>query len=190
MSSSLIRMNPHVLLSSEYRKAFCLGLPDWCPCDDCSKVESVEEPVKSSTTLKLDDKKPLKLKHNKNRCSNELTKSESLEPCSKEPKVDADQRITNDDLNKLKENNCPANTLKNNMWALKTFKEWWVAGHRRFPGDPCPENILIADNKEILCCWLCKFVSKDCKANGQEYIPRRILAKLQRYILQENRLIK
>ena len=121
MSSCLIRTNPRVLLSSEYGKAFCLGLPDWCLCDDCSKVESVEEPVKSHTTLKLDDKKPLKPKHNKNRCK--LTKSELLEPRSKEPKVDADQRFTfemNDDLNKLKEGNCPANTLKNNVWALKT----------------------------------------------------------------------
>ena len=62
----------------------------------------MEEPVKSSTTLKLDDRKSLKLKHNKNRCSNELIKSKLLEPCSKEPKVDADQWITfemNDDLN-------------------------------------------------------------------------------------------
>ena len=38
-------------------------------------------------------------------------------------------------------------------------------------GDPCPENIPIADNKEILCGWLCKFVSEACKTNGQEYIP-------------------
>ena len=81
-------------------------VPDGC---DCSKVELVEEPVKCGTTLKLDDKKPLKLTHNENRCSNELTKNKSLEPRSKEPKVDADQQfmfeMTNDDLNKLKQGN-------------------------------------------------------------------------------------
>ena len=87
VSSSLIRTKPRVSLSSEDGKPFCLGLPDWCPCDDCSKVKSVEEPVKNGTTLKLDDKKPLKLKCNKNRCSKELTKSNSLEPHSKELKV-------------------------------------------------------------------------------------------------------
>lgn len=107
VSNSLIRTKPCVPLSSEDGKPFCLGLPDWCPCNDCSKVKSVEEPVKSSMTLKLDDKKPLKLKSNKNRCGNELTKSESLESSSKELKADTDQpfmfEMTNDDLNKLKE---------------------------------------------------------------------------------------
>lgn len=52
-------------------------------------------------------KKPLKLKHNKNRCSNELTKSELLELHNKELKIDTNQwftfEMTNDDLNKLKE---------------------------------------------------------------------------------------
>ena len=64
-------MKPCVPLSSEDRKAFCLGLPDWYPCDDCFKVELVEEPVKSGMTLKLDEKKPLKMNHNKNRCVKE-----------------------------------------------------------------------------------------------------------------------
>ena len=63
-------------------------------------------------------------------------------------------------VDKLKEGYMPANTVKNNMWALKTFEEWRVARNSRFPVDPCLENILISDNKEVLCGWLCKFVSK------------------------------
>ena len=32
--------------------------------------------------------------------------------------------VTPDELSKLKEGGCPANTVKNNTWALKTFEEW------------------------------------------------------------------
>lgn len=91
VSSSLTKTKPHFLLSSKDRKPFCLRLPDWCPYDDCSKVKSVEEPVKSGM---LDDKNPLKLNSNKNRYGNELTKSESFESHSKELKVAADQPFT------------------------------------------------------------------------------------------------
>ena len=53
---------------------------------------------------------------------------------------------------------------------------------------PCPENILIANNMEILSGWLCKFVSEALKSNVQEYTPHSlylILAGFQRYVHQE-----
>ena len=190
VSSSLIRVSPRVPLSSEDGRKFCLGLPGWCPCDDCSTVESVDESVKSdekSKDIRKSKKKSLKLKRNKRSC-NEVTNGESLEPYNKELKVDGNQRfifdLTSDDLNTLKGGNCPANMVKNNMWALKTFEEWRVARNSRFPVDPCPENIHISDNKEVLCDWLCKFTSETCKANGEEYTPRSIylmLGGLQRH---------
>ena len=76
-----------------------------------------------------------------------------------------------DELSKLKEGDCSANTLKNNMWALKLFEEWRVTRNTWYPADPCPEEILITDNRQILFEWLCKFILEACKANGQEYTP-------------------
>lgn len=35
VSSSLIRTEPRIPLSKEDGKRFCLGLPGWCPCEDC-----------------------------------------------------------------------------------------------------------------------------------------------------------
>ena len=51
----------------------------------------------------------------------------------------------------------------------------------------CPEEILVTDNKQILCEWLCKFVTEVRKGNGEDYTPRSlylILAGLQRHIRQ------
>ena len=126
-----------------------------------------------------------------------MTKDDSLEPCNKAIKGDVSQwftfEVTPDELSKLKEGDCPANTLKNNVWALKTFEEWRVTRNTRYPADPCPEEILIMDNKQILCEWLCKFISEVRKANGQEYTPHSlylILAGLQRHIRQVKKYLK
>ena len=100
VSSCLIRMKPRISLSKEDKKRFCLGLPDWCPCCDCSMVDLVGSSV-DELVMKLDVNKPLRLKHSKSRCI-ELPKGDSLEPGNKELKVDADQGfmfdVTCDDL--------------------------------------------------------------------------------------------
>ena len=134
--------------------------------------------------------KSLKLKR-KRSSTVELTTEESLEPSNKTMKGDVSQRftfeVTPDELSKLKEGDCPANTLKNNMWALKTFEEWRVTRNNRYPADLCPENILVTDDKQILCEWLCKFFTEVRKGNGEEYTPRSLylmLAGLQRHIRQ------
>ena len=92
-----------------------------------------------------------------------------------------------DELSKLKKGGCLANALKNNVWALKTFEEWQVTRNTRYPADPCPEEILITDNMQILCEWLCKFISEAHKANSHEYASCSlylILAGIQRHIRQ------
>ena len=189
VSTSLIRTTPRIPLSSKDKKNFCLGMVGWCPCDDCQSV--AKKPVEESVTNGVKTvRKSLKLKR-KQDSANELTKGDSLEPCNKAIKGDVSQWFTfevmSDELNKLKEGDCPANTLKNNMWALKTFKEWRVTRNTRYPADPCPEEILVTDNKQILCEWLCNFISEARKANGEEYTPCSlylILAGLQRHIRQ------
>ena len=193
VSTSLIRTMLRIPLSSEDKKNFCLGMVGWClcTCDDCQSV--AKKPVKESLIngIKVVTKS-LKLKHKQDR-ANELTKADSLEPCNKAIKGDVSQQFTfkmmPDELSKLKEGDCSANILKNNVWALKTFEEWRVTRNTRYPADPCPEEILITDNKQILCEWLCKFISEVHKANSQEYTPHNlylILAGLQniRHICQ------
>lgn len=134
----------------------------------------------------------MKLKHKHIEVKGDCKGSKEGDKASKkEGTVDSDQRfmfeVTTDDLNKLKEGHCPANTAKNNAWALKTFEEWRIARNSKFPADPCPENILTLDNKEIVCSWFCKFISEARKADGHEYTPRSlylILAGLQRHMRQ------
>ena len=95
--------------------------------------------------------------------------------------------MTPDELNKLKEGGCPANALKKNVWALNMFEEWQVTRNTRYPADPCLEEILITDNKQILCEWLFKFISEARKANSHEYASCSlylILAGIQRHIRQ------
>ena len=166
VSSSLIRVSPRVPLSSEDGRKFCLGLPGWCPCNDCSTVESVKESVKSdekSEDIRKSKKKSLKLKRNK-RSYNEVTNGELL--CNKEPKVDGDEdgnkrftfEVTSGDLNKLKEGYCPANTAKNNVWALKTFEEWRVARNSRFPAGPNSVSDLIVNAAHLTFLGFTSFV--------------------------------
>ena len=92
--------------------------------------------------------------------------------------------VTLEDLNKFKEGESPANTIKNNMWALKNFQEWRVARNEACPSDFCPDDILLSSKKH-LCDWLCKFVSETRKSDGTEYTPRSlylILCGLQRHV--------
>ena len=37
VSTSLIKMMPHIPLLSEDKKNFCLGMIGWCLCNDCGQ---------------------------------------------------------------------------------------------------------------------------------------------------------
>jgi len=109
-------------LSSEEQKWFCLSIADWCPCDDCQSDESmVEKPAEESAVT--NGKKALKLKP-----KTKVTTGKPLEPSTKmmesvEPsnkkRSDVSQRfsfeVTSDELEKLKEGECSANTLKSTI---------------------------------------------------------------------------
>ena len=119
----------------------------WCPlCDDCQSV--TKKPVEKSVT---NDVKIV----TKSWKLNPKQKGESFELCSKAIKGDVSQQFTftvvPDELSKLKESDSSAHTLKNNVWAFKTIEEWWVTKNTRYAADPCPEEILNTDNKQILC---------------------------------------
>ena len=69
VSRSLIRIESRVALSKEDGKRFCLEMPGWCPCDECSAQDfstvesapasSVEESVYNDFNWENDVKKSL-----------------------------------------------------------------------------------------------------------------------------------
>ena len=77
-----------------------------------------------------------------------------------------------DKLQKFKEGECPENTTKSNDWVLRNFHSWRVACNEKYPDDPCPEDVF--KDKSKACDWLCKFVCKTRRSDGQEYTPRSI----------------
>ena len=78
----------------------------------------------------------------------------------------------------------PANTQKATKWAVGAFEDW-VSQRNKRSEEQCPPDVLMTDDGELLCKWLCVFVTKLRKADGSEYTPRSIaqlLAGLQRHI--------
>ena len=116
VSASLIRTWPCVFLSSELA------------------IDGVKESI---TTQESAINRALKLKHKKDNSNELAANGDCLEPCRKVMKGDCSERfafkVMPDQLSKLKEGVCLANTLKNNTWALKTFEEWWVTRNNRYP---------------------------------------------------------
>ena len=56
--------------------------------------------------------------------------------------------------------------------------------------DQCPPDLLLTDDGELLCKWLCVFVTELRKSDGSEYTPRSIaqlLAGLQRHITMQEK---
>ena len=168
VSESLLCKGKKSLSLSEQRR-FCLGLPGWCPCIDCSPL-----PMASK-----DPSKPLSLKR-KERAADQS----SLE---KRPSKKKNDRftfdVTTDDLEGFMEGSCPENTAKSTEWAVRNFEAWRLARNEQFPEEVCPDDVL--EDESDTCKWLCRFVSETRKADGKEYTPRSLqllLAGLQRHL--------
>ena len=126
VSASLIRTAPLVPLSSEEKKKFCLGLVGWCPCEDLQSTPensieafgSVTDGLKESITTQESATNRAKAKYKKSNSDELAANSDCLEPCRKTTKCDCSEqlvfKVMPDQLSKLKEGICPANTLKNN----------------------------------------------------------------------------
>ena len=83
------------------------------------------------------------------------------------------------------EGETPLNTERSTMWAVKIFDDWRIARNTTVSTDLCPENIFTLEDSNIICQWLCKFVTEVRKGTGQEYTPRSlylILSGLQRHM--------
>ena len=96
-----------------------------------------------------------------------------------------DFNVTSDDLFRYMEGETPLNTERSTMWAVKIFDDRRIARNTTVSTDLCPENIFTLEDSNIICQWLCKFVTEVRKGTGQEYTPRSlylILSGLQRHM--------
>ncbi len=78
----------------------------------------------------------------------------------------------------------PGNTQKATRWAVGAFEDW-VSQRNKRSEDQCPPDLLLSDDGELVCKWLCVFVTELRKSDGSEYTPRSIaqlLAGLKRHI--------
>ena len=175
VNESLIR-SEKVDLTEEEEQRFCLGLEGWCPCRVCFPPAM--------------EKKSLSLKHSREPVDSHVEKpilNDLGEPTSKLQKIDKrfDFNVTSDDLFRFMEGETPVNTERSTTWAVKIFKDWRIARNTTVTTDLCPENIFTLEDSDIICQWLCKFVTKVRKTTGQEYTPHSlylILSGLQRHV--------
>ena len=49
----------------------------------------------------------------------------------------------------------PQNTQKTTDWSVRLFTSWLSQRNQRCPDDKCPDDILLTDDHESLCKWLC-----------------------------------
>lgn len=97
--------------------------------------------------------------------------------------------LPNEVVEDTKKQVIPKNTDKSTKWAVRLFQSWCEQRNERCD-DKVPNDILLSDNHEELCRWLCICVSELRKEDGSEYTPRSIsmfMAGLQRYIYSENK---
>jgi len=161
-----------------------------CSSDMCDEVLELKK-MKPDSVCPLNTLKPISGLPMRN-VETQLVKSNTSQ-LEKKQKTDiganrsTEERFSFDmddeELKDMKGDWCPANTLKNNEWAMRNFETWRSARNKRFPDDKCPDDVF--HDKETACEWLCKFVMETRKSDGGEYTRRSIyllLAGLQRYI--------
>ena len=93
--------------------------------------------------------------------------------------------IDDDDFEELSKGFVPPNTAADTHKCVRLFEEWAKERNLRFKEDTVPENILLTDDHQSLCHWLCKFCSEIRKVDGTHCSPRSIqhyLMGIQRHI--------
>lgn len=82
----------------------------------------------------------------------------------------------------------PKNTDKSTKWAVRLFQSWSEQRNLQCD-DKVPETILLSDDHEELCRWLCVCVSEMRKEDGSEYTPRSISMFIYSHILNEKNAV-
>ena len=180
-----------------WEEDFCLGIPSWCPCSDCAsflldsshrlEAGSVETHCSKSSKQKWIEGCEA-VKTTQQECDNNQTISDNI----KKPEIEAGKEniddhfpfdTTIDELEKLMEGECLANTAKNTDWVYKNFKSWRITRNKRFPKARCPDDVF--SSKEVAWQWLCKYITETRKADGSEYTPLSLyllLSGIQQYV--------
>ena len=94
--------------------------------------------------------------------------------------------VSSDQIEELKKPSISKNTQRSTQWAVRCFSSWLEHWNEQSPREQqCPEDILLSDDMESLCKWLCVCVCEMRKEDGSEYTPRSIaqfIASIQRFI--------
>ena len=140
---------------------FCLGLADYCDCENCASKKREDEIEAPAKRLKLS------LPKDKPRFATPLPEAKMAE-ISKGKKC--------------------ANTERSTSWAVTTFKQWMKERNKACPNDLCPDDFLEANHSNDvsnLQRWLCRFVVEARKQGGEPYPPttlQSLLSGLLRYM--------
>lgn len=67
----------------------------------------------------------------------------------------------------------PKNTEQSSKWAMGNLKDWFDNYNEQNPENKCPEEVLLPScSADILCKWLCVFVTETRSKSGKEYPPK------------------
>ena len=118
VSNSLLWKGEEKFLSLADQRRFCLGIPGWCPCIDCTEPEIAT----------IDPGKLLSHKRNAagSSAGSKIHHDSNLKPVAKKVNEKVEDRflldVTTEELEVFMEGGCPKNTTKSNEWAIRNLK--------------------------------------------------------------------
>lgn len=74
-------------------------------------------------------------------------------------------------VDKLKRKIVPRNTEKNTEWALKVFRDWMDWRKDQEDKETPPPDVLMSEDGEAVCRWLCKFFTEVRKGMVSNTVP-------------------
>ena len=177
-----------------WQEDFCLGIPGWCLCSNCASFSLDASPCleagsvetqcnKSSKRKRIEGCKALKITQQE--CNNNQTISDNINKSEIEVgKENNDNRFPfNTTVNELEKVNVRPTQLRTLTGRTKTLNHGRTARNQRFPEAGCPDDVF--SSKEVVCQWICKYITETRKAGGSEYTPHSLcllLSSILRYV--------
>ena len=81
----------------------------------------------------------------------------------------------------------PANTKSSNEWALKNLRAWVSYRNARMSDEAVPDDLLVCEDADILCTWMCCFVQEMCARRTERTTHKHSASAFQR-ILRMNKV--
>ena len=89
------------------------------------------------------------------------------------------QPVSEDKLKGMTVPYVPKNTEQSSKWAMTNFREWFDSYNERNAENTCPEEVLSPScRSDVLCKWLCVFVTETRSKFGKPYPPKTIMSLL------------